>query len=643
MISTLFVAAFGFVMVGLGWFIIEKLDRSAILSSLERVAISFIIGCYILYLGVFFTIPYRLDALSVWSLLAICALGAIFGWKKIPWHRYYNKIKLELSELTAEPITALLLAVMTGIALSSLLQALAPPNDYDGLAYHLAFPRLDVESGRAVLNLKTGWSAAFFPALGGHLTRVTLVVADGEAAQMVHALFGIVGSIAAAALVLRLGYGKNVALAAAILFLSTRLVIWQMGSVETDVPVAALAMLSLLIYLNTRNNSSVGLEIIFGLIVASTILMKYHGLVTTSALVPLILYDLLTGRKPFKLFIIGPIVALTAITPHLVRDFLLVGNPIYPLLNEFFNPEMPNMLTTFSASFGTGRGLMDFLVAPWNISILPTHYFDGMVMGAPYFLALSPLIFLDKKSFRKWGAPLSYGLVYFTFWFFFLAQQVRFLAPIMPLLSAMAAAGVAHYWIRIRSTTWIKCVFVSLLAVLSINQSMFIGIFAILRLPVALGMVSPEFYHNNTPTMNGAYYSTCKYVENNIQPGERYFLIGPFVSYYCPQASASLNYFQNEEGWWIKSKSPPQMSQKEFLRRLNAAKFRYFLIQEKTESRGRIASKSVVLKIDRSGVRYGNYMENAFINLTPLKTDAYSAVYDGKQVLDFLNQQAGHN
>jgi len=640
MIAIIFTVAFGIVMVGLGWFVVDKLNRSDVLSSLEWVAVSFVIGCYILYLGVFFSAPYRLDPISVWSLLAACTLAATFGWRQMPWRQWLDNFRFEIANFSSDIGTMFLWVVLIGVALTSLLQALAPPNDYDSLAYHLSFPRLDVEMGRAVYNLKTGWGAAFMPDLGRNLNRVALVVADADAAQMIHGLFGILGAIAAASLAQRLGYGKKVALTAAIMFLSIRMVVWQMGTVETDVPLAALSVMSLLVYLATRDNKNGGLEILFGLMVAATILMKYHGLAVAISFAPIIVYDLVAGRKSVKFVAIGPMVAILATTPHFVRNYLLTGNPFYPILNGIFNPNLPNSFENFADNFGTGRGVVDFFSAPWNISVLPTHFFDGMVIGTPFFLALCPLVLMDRDALKKWGPALSYAFVYFVIWFWFASQQVRFLAPVMPVLSVLAAAGVAHYWFRIRSLNLIKGAFVHLLAVLAINQSMFVGIFSIIRLPVAVGLMSPEFYHNNTPTMNGAFFSTCKYVEKNIQVGEKYFLYAPYVSYYCPQSSASLTYFEDEEGWWMKSEKPPQMAQKEFLRRLNAIKFRYFLVQESTEYRGGAGSIATIRIVGKSKVRFRNYLSQAFSELTPLKKDRFSAVYDGAEVLKILNRRA---
>ena len=640
MMSVLFVAIFSLITVGLGFSLVEKLDRPGFLSPLERFAVSFTLGCYVMYLGVFFIAPLRLDATSMGALFGICAVISVPGLKLVPWRRLKNAGCLEFAEIGSDKWLTFLWLATLAIALSSLVQALAPPNDYDGLAYHLAFPRLDVEMGRAVVAMKTGWVATFFPTFGSHLTRLSLVLADAGAAQLIHGLFGVIGAIAAAALALRLGYQKHTALAAAILFLSIRMVVWQMGSVETDVPVGALAVLALVIYVTTRNTHSVGLEIIFGMMIASTILMKYHGLAIALAMAPLVLFDVFTRRKSFRLFIIGPLIALLAIMPHLVRDYILTGNPIFPLMNDFFNPHMPHMLGNLVSAFGTGRGLVDVLTAPWNIFILPTHHFDGMVIGAPFLLALGPLVLVDRDRAKKWLPVLSYVFCYYLIWFWLLSQQVRFLAPVMPVLAALAAAGIADFWPKLRHMAAPKAVFIGLLAVLAINQSMFVGIFSIIRLPAAIGLMSPAAYHNKTPTMGGAYYSTCKYIENNLRDGERYFLFAPFISYYCPQEPASRVYFPDEEGWWMKSETPPQMSEEAFLGRLNDIKFRYFLVQSSTESRRREASKTEVVKIEPSRARFGSYLVKAFNSLTPLASDRFSVVYDGKQVLDFLNEQA---
>lgn len=644
MITILFVSLFSLIITGMGWLLVDLLDRTQALKTLERLGVSFTIGFLFVYFGVFITGPFLLNSTSIWTLLAICSLVSIPGLKRMPWRSFWATLQSEVREARQDKWLGLLWLAILSIATSSLVQALAPPNDFDSLVYHLAAPRLDVEAGKLVLAVKMQTVfGSYFPALGGHITRVMLTVMNEGAAQMIHGVFGVLGAMTAASLVFHYGYGKTTALIAALLFLSIRMVVWAMGTAETDIPIAALATLALALCLIARSEKSIGLEILFGLVLGAAILFKYIGFVTAISLAPILIYDLIQRRKPLNLFFIAPVVALVTITPHLVRNYLLIGNPVYPLFIKNLNPGLPDMLADTAGNLGTGRSLLDFLTVPWNMSILPTHYFDGMVMGAPYLLALCPLILVEKGALRKWAGPLSFVLVYTIVWFWFLSQQVRFFAPAMPVLSAVAAAGIVGYWQNIRQIRIIKTAFVLLVLGLAITQSMFIGIFSIIRLPVSLGIISAADYHDKTPTMRGASYAVCTYINDNLKPGETYFALTDYLTSYCPQQPVAFEFFKEEEGWWMTSHTPPEMTQADFLMRLNREKFRYYLVKWKKETRGQVDSRAVVLEMDLSQKRFGAYLEPAFKKLKPLTSDDYTAVYDGLAVLKLLNQQAKNN
>lgn len=640
MISILFVLIFAFVATGIGWLVVDRFDRARNLTSIERLSVGFVTGFVAIYFGVFVVGAFRLDQVSMGALFVGLALFAVSGLIKMPWREFSASIQSEISEISDNRWTALSWAILLAIVVTSLVQALAPPNDFDSLTYHLAAPQFDLESGFIGVAVKTESFGSFHPALGSNITRLSLSLMNDGAAQMIHGLFGVLAAMAAAALVFRLGYNKQTALLAAILFVSVRMVIWQMATVEVDVPMGAIAVLSLVIYLASRDTHSVGIEVLFGLTLGATILMKYHGFVTALSITPLLVYDVVVRRKSLQMMIIAPIIALATITPHLLRNSKLTGNPVYPLYNKIFNPGMPDWFAGVHESLGTGRGVIDFLTLPWNISILPTHYFDGMMLGAPYLLALCPLILFDKNILRKWGPAFSYVFMYFVLWFLFLSHQARFLTPILPVLAAIAAVGIISYWHQIKNAALLRVAFVGLLGVLAVNQSLFIGIYSILRLPVAVGLISPTVYHEKTPAMNGASYTTCKYISDNLKDGDRYFSLAYFISYYCPQKPVNHEFFDDEEGWWIKTKIRPEMSIEQFLFRLNKENYRFFLVQWLKDSRGRTNSRSEVQEYGLSQRRFGTFLKRAFDQLEPVKRDAFTAVYDGKAVLDILNNQA---
>lgn len=652
MTSVLFVLASSIILSGVGWSLVARLERSARLSIGERLGLSFATGCFASYLGVYVVGHYRYDGPSMWGLSALLLVLSLPGLRAMPWRTFRALTVAEVSNVKQDKWLALLWLVLIIIGLSSLLQGMAPPNDYDSLMYHLSFPLYDLESGRLSIPWDRGMPHALFPELARHLSRIALATMNASAAQMLHGMLALTAALGSAMLVRRLGYGKQVALGAAIMYLSIRAVIWQMGSVEVDVPLGAFMILAVICYLALRDtcylalrdsgtsSGSVGLAVLFGLMIGCGILVKYHGFMVAMAFAPLIAYDLVRRRVALTTALLGPLVAVVALLPHMVRDFAITGNPVFPLFNEIFNPGKPQFFQGTASAYGTGRGLFDLLTTPWSMFVLPMHYFDGMVYGAPYLLAFAPLIMLDRSRFSNWGPTLGILALYYIGWFYLVGQQVRFFAPAWPILAAVAAAGVASIWAALKGHRGLKAIFVTAALVLAINQSLFVGIYSLVRLPVALGLMDPATYHKKTPTMDGAFYGSCGFIQDNLKAGALYYSNLQPHSFYCPQASTVHVYFPDEAKWWLESEIPPkEPSLANFIERAEQAPLRYFLVPVKSYKRsGNKTAKSVFEKIDLTKSRHGRYLQPVFDTLTPLYEGTYTAVYDGPQVIAGLKK-----
>jgi len=621
------------VLTGIGWSVVRRLDAADHLSGGERAAAASLVGCFAIYFGVFAIGIVRLDGISMWGLAAVLAVAAVSGLRRIPWPALAAAARAEVRTATGEPWAAVLWLTLVVVALGSLLQGLAPPNDYDSLMYHLTMPQYDVELGRLGVAWDRVLPHALFPALPGNLSRFSLVTMDAHAAQVLHGLIGLTGSLGAAMLARRLGCGRAVQLGAAIVFLSVRAVIWEIGTVEVDVPLASFAVVALVVYLAFRDTDRAGLAVLFGLLVGGGVLTKYHGFMVALAFAPLLINDLLRRRVSWVPALAGPAAAAAVLVPHLARNFLITGNPIFPLFNYVFNPGHPALLDELRIGFGTGRGLVDLLAGFWNLSILPMQYFDGMVLGAPILLALAPLLVFDRERRVRWGGALSVALVYYIEWFYLVGQQVRFMLPVVPILSAMAAAGVGAFWQAIGGRRWLKGAFAAVVLVLALNQALFVGAYAALRLPVAVGLMTPAAYLDRTPTMNNSFFSVCRYVRDNLRSGERYYSLLQIHSFYCPQVSAVYQYFPDEARWWLTSRRPPDMPISEFVARAEKANFRYFVISLRTENRRNLTARTVVAESDASSFRFGPHLKPVIDGLVPLVEDPFAAVYDGPQVI----------
>ncbi len=638
MLELFLVAAFSLIVSGLGWSLVMRLDGRGKLSNGERIGLSFLVGCLVVYLGVAFIGPWQLDSISMSALATALLAMSIPGLRSIPWYGFANSIGAELTTWRSDKWSGLLWIIAAIIGLSAIIQGLAPPNDYDSLLYHLALPRFDVDLGYMDVPWDRSILQILMPAFGGNLTRFVLPFSGDGTAQAIHGLFGLVAALGTALLVRHFDYGKATALLAAIMFLSIRAVVWEMATAETDVLLAASTIFSLLVYLKWRETPSAGHGILFGLLIGISILVKLQGFVIAAAIAPLIIYDLFQNRRNTLQALIGPLVAFIVITPHLLKTYYLTGNPLFPMFNLVFNPGTRDLMTGFNSIYGTGNGVFDLLISPWVVSIMPMHYFDGMVLGAPYLLALCPLALLTPNK-RRLLPVLSVVTVYYVFWFYTLSQQVRFLIHVGPVFAALAAVGAAQLWQETLSSVVLKRFFLAVVLVLSLNQAAFVGIYAAIRLPAAVGLMNAEEFHERTPTMTGAHYKTCSFIANNLKAGERYFseAIG-FVSYYCPQAAAVRNYFPDEAKWWLKRDAPPEMSRQDFIKNAEKMNIRFFMTSENFESRRNISGKSVI--VNRAASRVSAYLQPAYKSLEPLIKGKFTAVYDGPEVIKALKELA---
>ncbi|MCC7016449.1 MAG: hypothetical protein IT564_04530 [Rhodospirillales bacterium] len=641
MSSSLFVAVFAIVCAGLGWPIVVRCDRAGALTVVERAAAAFAVGTLAIYFAVFAAGPFWLDKISMGLVSFSAVLLAVPGLRAIPWRGFWGSVHAAWAESRRDPVTAIVWLTLLGIGASSFLQGLAPPNDYDSLMYHLAIPRLDVERGRIAPAWEYGMFNAFLPAGMHHLYRLALVFADGGAAQSIHGLFGLVAAAATAALARRMGAGPRTALLAAVMFLAVRAVIWEMGTAEVDVASAAWFALALLVYLAWRFHPGQGLLVLLGLLVGGGLAAKYHGGVAALGFGALLLVDLARGRIGIWHAGLVPLTALAVFAPHLALSYHLTGNPVFPLFHPSIVPGGASIVEHVRFEYGTGRGLFDLLTTPVSMSLLPMHFYDGMVLGAPYLIALAPLAVLARRYTALAAPVLLATTVFYGIWFYGLGHQVRFLMSAFPVFAALAAIGADALWRTTRPFLWGRVIYICLIGALTFNQLMFVSAYAALRLPAALGLQSADAYHR-TPTMNGAFYAPCIYIRSHLQPGERYLsMIGPH-SYYCPQASAQLNFWPGEEREWLRAERKLRaVTLAEFVEFFEKNGFRFVIVTLVTENRRNVTGEQVRMEASLDSLRFGPFIAPAIRKLTPLSRDAFAAVYNGGDVLAELKKMVG--
>lgn len=636
--TTLFLSLFALVTIGAGTSLLAGLGAARHFATDARLAVAFGLGCLLLYVAVATVGPFRLDVASVGAIAAAMAAMAVPAW--IGWFRHLCRLDLRasvrngLAWCRANPAVAGLMAVISLSLLSLVVQGMAPPNDYDSLMYHIAIPRRDVEQGYIGPNWEQSLFS-FFPALAEHMYRVALVLSGEAAAQSITALFGIALALGTHALARQLGLGPVTSALAVLMAISVRATVWELATCEVEAVLGCYVVLLLLAYLRWREEKSLGLMLLLGLLAAAGVATKYHGLTVALGLAPLVLWESVRRPRLLAQVLAGAAVALGVLAPHLIRDFIYTGNPIFPVMNHLFDPDGPDFYRYFGSEFGRPRGVLNLLRVYWDASVLPTYYFDGAMLGTPYLLAFAPMAVLARL---RSTLPLVLVIVVYTLvWYTTMSQQVRFLLPITPLFAVFAAAGAGWLWDNSR---WMARIAVVIGAgALALAQAGFVGIYSALRLPPALGLVDRASYLAGTPTMDGNFYLSCHWIEQRLGADERILSLLIPHSYYCPQSRAIISpALPGEEAYWLRGEELPPLDARQLAQALREHAVRYVIVERSRELRSGPASAPRIVIRDLSTDRIGRLLSPVLAQLDPKYVDSQSAVYDAAELAEALDR-----
>jgi hypothetical protein len=607
------------------------------LSVPERLAVGYLVSGLAVFLTVSAIGPYFLDIRTTYLAFGLLLSAAILSFRSLAsdGHGWAMQVRAEWPRLNRS--TKVVAGVVLVLAIISLLQGLAPPNTFDSLHYHLPVAKYDVEIGRVMPQWRAGQAFGFFPQFMGHQTRLYLILdPSGKLTQMMHGNLAVIAAVGAAGLARRAGMPAAGNWLAALMVLANRAVVWQSASAETDTALAGVTAMSVIVFLAWQERRGVSLSILLGMLLGIGVLVKYHGFAVGLAAAPLFLWGLI-GRKQnawVQTSVVGAVAALT-MSPLLVRNYLLVDNPVFPLFNGLFNPDQQTFFLATASQFGTGRGFWDLVIAPWTLSIHATEHFDGMMFGAPYILALAPLAVLYRPPIKHWHTLLALITAYFIVWFYLLSQQVRFLVPILPLLAVFCAAGIMALFQESASRAAKFAATLPVTILLGL-QLAFVGVYAALRLPPAVGLVTATDYLDGTPTMDGANYRVCRFVEENLKPGERYLSLLS-VRFYCPLAQATFTDLGRGPRDWLMP-TVTEVPKEEIADAFLNADFRYVVVQVERKPICRDSSESasncISAKLGNSPV--AAVMEPVLPNLEPLVIGPHAAVYDGRAITKAL-------
>lgn len=415
-------------------------------SAIFGLGIGFGVLAYLVLLAGLLKVLYWQAILAMIGVMALLSIKEV--WRLVK--SVYTAVRTKgASKLSAVDSLVIIAAVSLGSM--ALIGALSPPTrlDWDGLAYHLAIPKIYLS--RHAIFYVPYISHSNFPFLTEMLYTVGLSLGSVSIAKLFH-YWMYIGTAAAIFGLCRRHINSMTGKIAAVLFLSVPVVWWEAGSAYADISTALYITLAAYAFFNWEETRSSIWLIVCGVVSGFALGTKVLAVVPLAGLCMLVLFS--TGRshgwgRGFKL---ASMLALTAIlvgSPWYIKSYIYTGNPVYPFMynifgGKYWSDATAAAYTSAQTRFGMGGGLLKLILIPWNLLVNGYKFYDtatpsGLIGMA--FLGLIPIQILVNKT-NKTIPRIGFIAALFILAWFFLMQYSRYLLTVMPLLAIIAAAGV---------------------------------------------------------------------------------------------------------------------------------------------------------------------------------------------------------
>lgn len=459
-----------------------------------------------------------------------------------------------------------LILLLLALIIATIILGSVPPVDRDGLTHHLFVPKLWLQHGGIYEIPEIEFS--YYPMNLDLLYTIPLYFGNDIIPKYLHYLFALL----TAGLIfsyLRKNLGLNYGLFGALFFLSIPIIVKLSNTVYVDLGLVFFITAALLLLLHWAEKAfQWRFLILAGFCCGLAAGTKYNALVAIvilTLLVPILYQRSTTPGQQSSVKALGfacvfLAATLTAFSPWLTRNYLLTGNPVYPLYQSLFHKfqepssgqqslaseELVDNLQTFTQSGNTEFTARKtyYNETWWQTLLLPIRYFyqgqddnpqffDGKLTP---FLLLFPLLSLffrppSNQQQREQFILLSFALLYFFLTFFQSALRIRYIVPIVPplvILSMYGLHGTFHaVTTRISTVAWQKRVFLFLMIgipglMLWYNAQYIAGQFTVVQpLPYLRGEVSRDDYISTFRNE----YPAVQYANTILSPNTRVLCI----------------------------------------------------------------------------------------------------------------------
>lgn len=478
-----------------------------------------------------------------------------------------------------------IITLLTGFFLIwffSLIMALTPPWDYDGLMYHLEGPRRFLELGKIQL-MPDLWGANN-PMLGEMVYLIGVALSLDIFPKIIHWFFGLLYCLityhVGKSLLNKTNGYLSVIILCGLVYLPF-LASWA----YIDLIWSSLEIFSIYLLLTWDGKEKYDTKwlILCGVVMGLSLSTKYLAL--SGYVAALFVIFIKTYRNKWlliKSLAVYSVTAFLVVSPWYIKNWILGGNPIYPLLfgGRDFPIERWQLLSEYLRGFGVGYSVREFFLLPINIYL--NHKFFVSFLGSvdipsPLFLIMLTVPFFYKKMDKVTYLLIAIIFIRIILWFIG-TQQTRFLYPVFPYISLVTSSifillmklPLNHILRSIRNVTILSTLSIPLFV--SLAKIIMTSVIIITPWRLWSGQESPvEFTKRLVPS-----YEIIKYT-HDLPSRSKVLLIWEGRGYYC----SSNCILDTEHSNWIRIAQHGEWDNQTISTILVRQQIEYILIDEK--------------------------------------------------------------
>jgi len=342
---------------------------------------------------------------------------------------------------------------------------LTPPISRDALIHHLAVPKLWLNHGGFY---EIPWANySYYPMYINLLYLVCLYLNNDIVPKFIHLAFGL-GTGVLIYTYLKQKLDRNWGLLGMIIFITTPIVVWLSTSAYIDLGMTFFTTASILALVQWRELKYRYTRwlLISAFCMGVAVGSKYNAIIAWFIvnLLLVIIYVRETNRQAAAVkygLIFCAITALVA-SPWYIKNYLLTGNPFYPMFHSALKSlQQQPLQKAVQSQAAREAGKISFFQmrkimygeSLWETLLIPIRmffqgednsyrYFQGVLN--PILLIFSPFIMLNRRFNHDKILFVLFSVIFIFMAYFLTEKQVRYILPTLPFLTIIAVMGIEN-------------------------------------------------------------------------------------------------------------------------------------------------------------------------------------------------------